>query len=641
MQKKEQPFIYKYLGNIGIFVGIIIIVVSCARQASPTGGVKDEKPPHPIKSSPINYSKNFRGNKIIILFDEFVVLKNPNQEILTSPPLKEKNEIKLRGKNILIKIKDTLKENTTYGIHFYDAIADLNEGNLLKDFSFEFSTGNTFDSLYLAGNVKNAFDYKVKKGWYVMLYDKFGDSIPRKQLPELISKTDENGNFVLTNLKNKPYYIFAIEDLNNNELFDLPNEKIAFLDSSFQPSFKEVEMIDTLVLIDSISPDLKDTVFYDSIHKHKEFVSTIGDIQLFMFQEVLKKQFFKKAYRKERQQVIFAFNENLEDSVSIFPILNNHIVKKKWFVQEKQTTADSLVFWIKDTSIFNEDSLFFQLNYTMLDSNNQNFIKIDTLLLHFEDVKKVKQKKDKSKLSLSNILGTKKEEKKDTLPPPSLLTFSNNIKTLLDLDTDLFLIARFPIKTVNDTAIQLFKIEDDTVNMDFNIFVDSLFVRQLHFKFEKKEDEKFKLLFPAGCITDIYGQTNDTLKYNFGTQKIEYYATIKVNIKGLKEPSIVQLLDNKKKIIKEVEINADTTINYLFLPPEKYVLKLFYDSNGNKKWDTGNYKEKKQPEKVFYFPTEINAVSNFDYDYDWDLYPLPKTETYTKTDTIRVPLNKK
>lgn len=638
MLKKECPFTHKNLSNIGVFIGIFIIVISCARQASPTGGKKDELPPRPIKSSPINYSKNFKGNKIIILFDEFVVLKNPNQEILTSPPLKERSEIKLRGKNILIKIKDTLKENTTYGIHFFDAIADLNEGNLLKNFSFEFSTGNNFDSLYLVGNAKNAFNHKAEKGWYVMLYDKFEDSIPRKQLPELISKTDENGNFILSNLKNKPYYIFAIKDLNNNQLFDLPNEKIAFLDSTFQPSFKEIERIDTLVLIESISPDLKDTVFYDSIHKHKEFISTIGDIQLLMFQETVKKQFFRKGYRKERQQVIFAFNENLEDSISVFPMLDDKIVNKESFVQEKQTTADSLVYWIKDTTIFNIDSLFFQLNYTMLDSNNQHFIKTDTLLLYFEDVKK---QKEKTKRSLGNILGTKKEEKKDTLPPPSLLTFTNNIKTLLDLDSDLFLTARFPIKTVNDTAIQFFKIEDDTVKMDFNIFVDSLFTRQLHFKFEKKEDEKFKLLFPAGCISDIYGQTNDTIRYDFGTQKTEYYATIKVKIKGVKEPSMVQLLDDKEKMIKEVELSADTTINYLFLHPQKYVLKLFYDSNGNKKWDTGNYKEKKQPEKVFYFPTEINAVSNFDYDYDWDLYPPKKTETYTKTDTIRTPLNKK
>lgn len=640
MQKKGHSFIYRHLSNISIFIGIFISIISCARQASPTGGVKDEKPPRPIKSSPVNYSKNFKGNKIIILFDEFVVLKNPNQEILTSPPLKERSEIKLRGKNILIKIKDTLKENTTYGVHFYDAITDLNEGNLLKNFSFEFSTGNDFDSLYLAGNAKNAFDHKAEKGWYVMLYDKFEDSIPRKQLPELIAKTDKNGNFILSNLKSKPYYIFAIKDLNNNQLFDLPNEKIAFLDSTFQPSFKEIERIDTLVLIESISPDLKDTVFYDSIHKHKEFISTIGDIQLLMFQEISKKQFFRKDYRKERQQVIFAFNENLEDSISVYPLIKNKPVKQKWFVQEKQTTADSLVYWIKDSTIFNIDSLFFQLNYTMLDSNNQSFTKTDTLLLYFEDVKK---QKEKPKRSLGNILGAKKEEKKDTLPPPSLLTFTNNIKTLLDLDSDLFLTARFPIKTVNDTAIKFFKIEDDTVKqkMDFSISLDSLFTRQLHLKFKKKEDEKFKLLFPAGCISDIYGQTNDTIRYDFGTQKTEYYATIKVKIKGVKEPSMVQLLDDKEKMIKEVEINADTTISYLFLHPQKYVLKLFYDSNGNKKWDTGNYKKKKQPEKVFYFPTEINAVSNFDYDYDWDLYPAPKTKTYTKTDTIRTPLNKK
>lgn len=108
-----------------------------------------------------------------------------------------------------------------------------------------------------------------------------------------------------------------------------------------------------------------------------------------------------------------------------------------------------------------------------------------------------------------------------------------------------------------------------------------------------------------------------------------------MEIVGVKENSIVQLLNNKEEVMIETNINTDTVLNFKYLNPQKYSLKLFYDTNNNKKWDTGNYKKTKQAELVFYFDAEIEVISNFDYDYKWELYPIPPPETYTKTDTIR------
>ncbi len=638
MQKITSQKITNVLLNLGFVILITLIIVACAKQANPTGGPKDELPPVPLKSSPINYSTNFNNDKIIILFDEFIVLKNANQEVLVSPPLNKKPEIKLRGKSIIIKLADTLRKNTTYGINFHSAIADLNEGNVLQDFAFEFSTGNTFDSLYLKGNVKNAFNFKPEEGWYVMLYDKFDDSIPRKQKPELISKTDKNGNFLIANMKDKPYYIFAVKDLNNNMLFDLPSEKIAFCDTTFKPSFKQVEFIDTLVFIDSISPNLKDTIFYDSISTRKEYVTTIENVQLFGFQEDYKLQFFKKAYRFAREQVIFTFNRPITDSASAFPIINNKCVKGNWFVQESNSSPDSLVYWIKDSNIFKHDSLFFQLNQTLLDSNKQKYIKTDTLLLTFKD--KQKKKAKKSKLNIGNMLGKNKEEKKDTTPPPSPLTFETNAKSALDLDANVFFNAKFPLSKVNTDKIKFVKIVDDTVEnpMEYTLIQDSLSIKKANLIFKKEENEHFKLTIPPHSFTDIYNNTNDTLTYDFKTQKLKHYGTIKLEIINVKEHSILQLLTKDEKLVREMEIDSDTTINYKYLQPKKYIIKLYYDTNRNKKWDTGNYKEKRQPEQVFYLPNEIEVISNFDYDYKWDLYPIPSPIQYTKTDTIKVKL---
>ncbi len=614
---------------------ITLIITSCARPMAPTGGPKDENPPVALKSKPINYSTNFNDDKIIIEFDEFVVLKNLKQELLVSPPLEEQPIVKLRGKKILIKMESERKDSTTYGINFYEALADLNEGNILKNFQFEFSTGSVFDSLYVGGNLKNAFNYTTEKGIYIMLYKVFNDSTPRKQLPEYIAKTDEEGNFFITNMKNEPYYIFALQDLNNNMLFDLPNEALAFLDRTFLPKYKEIEVVDTIHYIDSISVSLQDTVFADSIHRYKEMVTTIGDIQLFMFHENFEQQYFNLEYRQVREQVIFAFNKKLNDSVSVFPIIDT-VFNPNWYIQETHVTNDSLVYWIKDSVIFNTDSLHFQVNYTMKDSNSQNYIKTDTLLLLFADsevkvsesVKNGKKKKER-KFSIGKLINNnEKGEVKDTIIP-SELTFVSNAKTPFELNANVSLVSRFPILNINETLIEFVKIEDDTVEtpIEYSFFKDSLFIREFHVSFEKKEEEKFKLLIPAGCFTDIYGNINDTLKYVFTTRALDHYGTIKTKIINLKENSVIQLLDEKENILEEKSINTDSTLLYEYLQPAKYVLKLFYDINRNKIWDTGNYKALKQPEQVFYFSQELDVKSNFDYEYEWDLYPVVNEST--------------
>lgn len=621
-----------YFQSAVILFLIIIIIASCARPMAPTGGPKDEDPPIPLKSRPVNYSTNFSDDKIIIQFNEFVVLKNLNQELLVSPPLEDQPEIKLRGKNVIINIESPLMDSTTYGINFYEAITDLNEGNLLKNFLFEFSTGNVFDSLYVGGNVKNAFDFKTEKGLFIMLYEAFNDSTPRKLKPAYISKTDEEGNFFITNMKNKPYYIFALKDLNNNHLFDLPNEQIAFSEKTYQPNFKQVEMVDTIRYIDSISPNFKDTIYADSLHRHIEMVTTIGDIQLFLFQENVQQQYFKEAYRPEREQVIFSFNTELTDSFKIKPMVDFSL-PENLYKQEFVEKNDSIVYWIKDSSIFNRDSLVFELNYTMKDSSNVFFTKTDTVLLYFEsdthtDKKGKKNQKEKKerRFNLGNLTKKKETEVVDTVIP-SLLTFSSNAKSSFDLDKQVLLTARFPISNIADSLIHFIKIVDDTVEtpVPFNISIDTNSTREIKIDFDKDEEEKFKLLIPQGTFSDIYGNINDTLKFEFTTQSLNYYGTISLKIMGVKMNSMIQMLNKNEELIVEQNISSDTILNFIHIHPQDLIFKLYYDSNKNKKWDTGNYRDLLQPEEVFYFPEEIKIKSNFDYEYDWDLYPVKMT----------------
>ena len=144
----------------------------------------------------------------------------------------------------------------------------------------------------------------------------------------------EEGNFFLTNLKDKPYYLFALKDMNNNMMFDLPNESIAFIDSAFRPDFREVVYSDTIRTLDSLALLVKDTVFVDTVITYSEMITTLEDVQLFMFTEDFQKQYFTNKLRPEKEIVVFAFNRELKDSISVIPLSekNNN---EEWFIITK------------------------------------------------------------------------------------------------------------------------------------------------------------------------------------------------------------------------------------------------------------------------------------------------------------------
>ena len=610
--------------NLYVAAFFALIALACARQSSPMGGPKDDTPPVPLKSKPVNYSTNFTGDRFLIQFNEFVVLKNIRQELLVSPPLPEKPDVKLRGKNVIVKINNLLKDSTTYNFNFYGALSDLTENNPLPNFQFEFSTGPVFDSIYLGGTLRDAFNYKTETGIYVMLYETLVDSVPRKTLPAYIAKTDENGTFMVTNLKNKPYRIFALKDQNNNLKFDLPTEAVAFTDSAYMPGFVEKEFVDTLHLISSISPDRKDTVYMDSVVHRKNMVTTIGNIQLFLFAEDFGFQYFKNLYRLERQQVVLAFNKPVDSSFHIRPLIDS-TVAEPWFVQEKTPKNDSLVFWITDTALFHRDSLKLQIQYTMKDSNLVDYIKTDTLLAFFEtkevENEKPKETKKEGRFGLNLFNQKEKNQKVDSGPKPSELTFSCNAKAPFELNKPVELVARFPLKSVNTQNIQLIKIVDDTIKkpIKFKLFQDSLQTRKYLIDFVKEEEEKYELLIPSGAFIDLFGNANDTLKYAFTTRGLDYYSNLTLHLTKVGFPSVMQLMDEKETVQQEWFIQGDTSLTIPYLAPKKYLLKLFNDTNPNKKWDTGNFLLLQHPEQVYYFPKEVETKSNWDLEFDWEM----------------------
>ena len=216
----------------------LAIISGCAKRGNPTGGPVDSIPPVLVNANPKLNSTNFDSEEIRLTFDEFVKLDKVQDQLIISPPVEKSGyEIKpLTGvtKKVFLKFIDTLDINTTYTINFGNSIKDNNENNPLTFFSYTFSTGETIDSLYVKGNISDAYDIVTDEYVSIHLYridSTLNDSIIFNKRPTYISNSLDSTSYTFKSLKEGKYLIVAMKDVDNNYFFDPFYDKIGFIDS--------------------------------------------------------------------------------------------------------------------------------------------------------------------------------------------------------------------------------------------------------------------------------------------------------------------------------------------------------------------------------------------------------------------------
>jgi len=229
------------LKSIVYIIAILCLfgLTRCAQQIAPTGGLRDLYPPilDTLKSNPSlpeNFSTGFNAKEITLTFNEFIELSDPNKNIVITPSLIKNPVYRVKGKKLYITLADSLLENTTYTINFGNAIKDITEGNIVKNFNYVFSTGTFIDSLQYAGRVYDAITKKPLENITVMLYNQDIDSIPLKDKPLYFTSTNGIGKFNFKYLKPGRYKIIAINDLNNDYRYNPKTESVAFMKNQIE-----------------------------------------------------------------------------------------------------------------------------------------------------------------------------------------------------------------------------------------------------------------------------------------------------------------------------------------------------------------------------------------------------------------------
>ena len=571
---------HKNLLNTVIVVGIFASVIfskSCANTSTPPeGGPKDTIPPVIVEVVPannaLNHPRDKRHSSVSFEFNEYVALNNPNSYLFLSPPQTKPPTAKIKGKRVVVSFEEPLDSNKTYSLSLGEAIKDNNEGNPFPPYTHSFSTGSHIDSLFVSGNIVEASTMLPMPNITVLFHTDPSDSAIFKVLPKAAAKSDLWGYFTVRNLPaDTVYRVFAIEDLNNNCLYDPDQERVAFLD--------------TLVLPSSVMRDSLPELLSFNMTDTAACLSRPAQLSLSMFKEVSQRQILRAKERVSRRQMYLKFSAPYPqiDSIIIDGIPDEKLIK------EYNYYKDSIVIWINDQGPV-ADTLRMRLTYMKTD---------DSLNILVPQTDTIRMVRPKAKM-VENRWGEMVEEV-DTLAAYEVDATPENI----DQNGIIITFESPMIVTPFDSITIMAKNTREQVSpAQFTVEQDTANIKKFTLRLAEKLTPGFEytLRIPDSVFMDIDGIYCDSLVKKITLPQDESLSSLTVEASNVHEKYLVELVDEKRtKVFRSYQIDTVSVLEFPYLKAGKYSIRITEDKNGNGQVDTGSLLDKKQPEKVMMF----------------------------------------
>jgi hypothetical protein len=302
------------------------------------------------------------------------------------------------------------------------------------------------------------------------------------------------------------------------------------------------------------------------------FLPTDSIYQLRMFREIPAYGVLPPSFAATNK-IIFGYNGPAPPQVSLVSELPDSV--RTLFAREPG--KDSLNLWITP---FSADSLIFQVRHPELESI------VDTFSL------------------------------KPVNAVPDSLSFFWRPRQSLNFTDTVFLSASLPIRSIDTSLFSL--MDADSIPVGLEARLDTLRNR-VRLDFAKEPNQTYSLQVLPGGLTDFFGTSNDTIDNSWRTGSPADYGNLRLNLQGSPAfPLIVELIDQKEALIRSKYLTGFEEVEFPYLTPGNYRIRIIFDTNQNGKWDTGSFLEKTQPERVLYYPGAIEMRAN------WE-----KVETFT------------
>ena len=558
---------------IAAFGAACLLSHACANTTTaPQGGPKDTLPPVLKQVSPENLSIGFplTGGSVTLTFDEYTVVKNAG-DILLSPPSRKKPKTRIRGRSIILTLQDTLRENTTYTIDFGSALADNNEGNIAPRTVYTFSTGEAIDSMYVTGRVIDCQTLMPVPKILVAFYRDHSDSACFNALPDAAAITDDWGFFSVRNIAPDAYRVYAYSDADGDYRYNPDGDKVAFLDSLFTP---------TAVVRDSIYElrgfDMKDTLACAARN-------AMFDLSLFTGLQSI--QYLQNSGRKAEKQGFLKFSaaDVVIHSMSFVGLDSTD------FLVQYNPSRDSLDFWI--TYRFHlEDSLILRLNYLKTDSTGVLQPTDESVVLGMPlDTALINANKARERDTIFQLRVTSKPE---TIEQEGILLESEFPILAMQPDS----ISLTETNPRNQTEVRSIRFERDTA--DIRRFI-------LRPQGKLQPGYAYTVFIPKGVFTNLYGLPNreETVKISLPTG--DELSSLTIPLTGVENRYIVELTNEKLDFVhRRFVVDRDSVLFCPYLKADKYAIRITQDRNRNGIFDMGNLLERRQPERVLVFESE-------------------------------------
>ena len=596
---------------------IACVVVGCARMGQPDGGWYDDDPPVVIGSDPADQSTNVKAKKISIYFDEFIKLEDATSKVTVSPPQLEMPEINATGKKIVVELQDSLKENTTYTIDFSDAISDNNEGNPLGNYTYSFSTGDQIDTLEVSGYVLDASNLEPVKGIKVGLYNDLADSAFKTKPMLRVSQTDSRGHFVIKGVAPGTYRAYALNDVDGDFRFSQKAEMVGFNHDTFVPSFKPDTRTDTI---------WRDSLHIDALKKVPYTHFLPDDITLLAFTQLQTDRFLLKTERNEPEKFSMFFSYGHPE----LPVIKGlNFDADSAFVVETGEKQDTIHYWLRDTTLINQDTLRMEISYMITDTLGNLVSHTDTLeaLAKVPYEKRMKEKaKAFEKWQKEQEKKKKHDEKYDSIYPVEVLKPNYQVPSSMDPDKKIEIEMPIPLQRCDTAGVHLYSMIDSVwYEAPFTFRPVEYQLRKYEIIAEWRPNIEYSLEIDSAAFEDIHGLVSGAFKQGIKVKSLDEYSSLTLNISGIADslPLRVQLLNNSGGKVKEVVAHKNV-VRFDYVTPGKYYVSAFVDANNNGLWDTGNYNEDLQAEAVYYYSRMIECKEKWDVTQSWDLTSVPR-----------------
>jgi hypothetical protein len=434
-----------------------------------------------------------------------------------------------------------------------------------------------------------------------------------------IGRTDGYGRFVIKGVAPGEYRVYALKDLDDNYHYSQKSEMIAFSHDTFKPS---------------AGPDIRqDTIWRDTLHIDNivrvPFTHFYPDnIVLLAFQEEQTDRFLIKTERQDANKIGVYFSYGNEQ----LPVIRGlNFTADSAFVLEASEKKDTLTYWLRDTTLVNNDTLSIEMEYLMTDSTGKLVSQTDTMELvaktpyakrlkqqqkEYEEWQKTQEKKKKREEEYDSIYPVKPLEPRYLIPR----SMTPNSVVTIEIPT--------PLEKLDTGAIHLYtKIDSLWYRAPFKFGKVKGKLRQYQMVADWRPNTEYSLELDTLAFTDIYGLSSAPHKQGIKVKSLDEFATLEFQLSGVADTSIVvELLDKSDKMLKQVKAGRDHTATFFYVEPGTYYARAFTDRNSNGIWDTGSYDEDRQPEDVYYYPREIECKEKFDVTLNWGLKDKPRNQ---------------